>query len=187
METDLKFRPFRSALYGRRHLVGRPADRHSLLLDSSGICLYRAFGYFARPARCQYGQPGIGGFLPEGRTHRAGDRSAGDGNRRSPPPILRAAGVRAQRLPLCASVVPASLRTAPVGADELSEGYDRRGMSQFRTLRPRSGPSLLLPREKGIDPLKHKERPEDLSIFGLFYGNRMLPTRARSRRAMRPK
>lgn len=62
---------------------------------------------------------------------------------------------------------------------------------QFRTLRPRSGPSLFLSWKEGVIPLEYNqvimETARRSKVFGLFYGDRMLPTRARSRRAMRPR
>ena len=61
----------------------------------------------------------------------------------------------------------------------------------FRTLRPRSGPSLFLSWKEGVIPLEYNqvimETARRSKVFGLFYGDRMLPTRARSRRAMRPR
>ena len=56
---------------------------------------------------------------------------------------------------------------------------------------PRSGPSLFLSWKEGVIPLEYNqvimETARRSKVFGLFYGDRMLPTRARSRRAMRPR
>ena len=55
----------------------------------------------------------------------------------------------------------------------------------------RSGPSLFLSWKEGVIPLEYNqvimETARRSKVFGLFYGDRMLPTRARSRRAMRPR
>ena len=143
METDLKFRPFRSpadpgwdeawAIYQNsfpQKEIRSLEDHLQALSDphytADGIWsdgrLIGILYYWTAPEyvyiehlaispdlRGANMAAGYWSFLPEGRTHRAGNRSAGDGNRRSPPSILRAAGVRAQRLSLCTSVVPASL------------------------------------------------------------------------------
>ena len=52
-------------------------------------------------------------------------------------------------------------------------------------------PSLFLSWKEGVIPLEYNqvimETARRSKVFGLFYGDRMLPTRARSRRAMRPR
>ena len=182
---------FRSALYGRRHLVGRPVDRHSLLLDGSGICLYRAFGHFARPARCQYGQPGIGGFLPEaGRIVLEID-----------PPETEIAVRRLrfyERLGFVRNdyhyVHPSFQR--PYEPHQLVLMSYPKAMTDeecrsFERFVRDPVLSLFLSWKEGVIPLEYNqvimETARRSKVFGLFYGDRMLPTRARSRRAMRPR